>query len=134
MPTRAQECRIGGTEVFRFRFVRDPDGVLYLDRVEILVIFSAGLPQQRADSSCSAIAQFLIPTSVDPETAAFVGTCAVEPLVRGHPHDAPLSIWARVPADPSLPSLPQDIHCWELARYLGAPRGFASVNVPCLLN
>jgi hypothetical protein len=131
-------CEIDASTFFRLRLTPDASGVFVLHRVEILIIGNHTLSPSPWNAggpvSCATVLPELLPVTVDPSTAGYIGTCEIEPLVRGHTHNPAIRIWARVPVDVPVASFPDDIHCWELARYLGAPRGAPSLSVPCIFN
>lgn len=132
VPAVEATCRIDDSTIFRFRLIEGPNGALLLARVELLVLEPAVTPPHTTPIiECLDVA---LPVSFDPATAAGIGVCLTDPLGRGHPHDAILKVWARLPTISPIKTFPDDVHCWELARYLGGPRGAATFDVPCILN
>ncbi len=138
VPAQAQGCVMDITAATRLEFVQGQGDVLYLYRVEILTYGTADLPRldpfRRAD--CFELASYLLPANVDPARAAWRLVCRYQPPPRGHAHERPIRIWFLIPVDTGVrkEDIPPDVHCWELTRYLGPPRGGETFPVPCVLN
>ncbi len=140
VPARAQGCVIDITVATRVEFVRGQGEVLYLYRVEILTYGTADLPKVLPPGpgipDCLQIAEYLLPADVDPSRAVWRPVCRYEPPPRGHAQERLIRIWFLIPVDAGVRSedIPPDVHCWELTRHLGPPRGAETFPVPCVLN
>ena len=121
----------------RVSFAVDSRGLHYVFGIELLLIGKVTLPQPRfGDGTCNSIREHLLDGSEDPESAAYVLVCEVQPLPRGAP-GTPASgvIWARLPDGTGPATLPSpETPCWALSRYLGPPRGRGSYDVQCSLE
>lgn len=137
-PTRETTCTIGVAEREQLEFIRGEGDLFYLDRVTILTCATASLPRPEPPRipDCSEVSRYLLLASADPATAGRRLVCRVEPLPRGHVHDGPVRIWFLIPADAGVcrEDIPGEVHCWELVRDLGPPRGVETFPVPCRLN
>lgn len=131
---RIETCVPDGTSGERAEFRIDPDGVLYLSHVWLLLIAGESLPQPRESSACNDIIDHLITTDRDPESAAYILVCRYVPPPPGHQHDPAIVVWGRVPEE--LPEgVTQELeHCYELLRYLGSSQEGRTRSVPCILN
>jgi len=134
----AQGCIMDITAATRLEFVQGQGDVLYLYRVEILTYWLGAHPGPWLGiRDCFEILPRLQPADVAPTTARVVVTCRYQPLPRGHVHDRVSRVWFLIPLDAGVrpEEIPEDVHCWELTRYLGPPRGdIGTFPVPCTLD
>jgi hypothetical protein len=133
-PAKAVGCTMDITALSRLRFVPDNQDVLHLRSIEALLLAAGTLPQPYRYSRCLDILPHLLPASADPATAAYWLVCDYEMPARDHRHDEPIRIWSALPVAAPIRDFPPDVRCWELTRYLGAPMGIETFNLPCILN
>ena len=132
---RAATCTLG-TALFRLRFAQDTGGIRYLARVELLV-YLASRPASNVPPegiSCREWENLLLPANRPVSEAVAKGTCWQDALPRGHVHQQVIGTWSEVPLAAQAPEFPEDIHCWQVTRYLGAPRGVEGRPVKCVYN
>ena len=128
-------CTMSLVEKVRLQFLQDTQGVLYLSRVQLLVLAGPGLPDVHSPL-CEDIAQYLLPPSADPRTARGRLVCWSEPQPRGHQHENVIKVWGQLPDYSPVLTFPDGVHCWELTRFLGPARGdgILPIDVACILN
>ena len=130
-PKEKMNCLPGNA---RYKFLQDSSGTYYIESVGILPIGLSTLPQSPASSSCEDKADYLVPASADPATAAYVLVC------NDHlaPRDATpktRQIWVRI-VKPLIPAtLPDPSEpCWQTSRYLGSYTEAETIEIQCTLD
>ena len=135
-------CTVGRTERSRLQFVRDAAGVLYLLKIELLLLYAGDVPRSPGGPgtrSCADIVQYLLPAAAEIGIPGHI-VCWFDPLPRGHTHTETIRVWGVVPPDGPTGPIPEDIHCWELVPFVGPPidrigrEGATYAYVPCILN
>lgn len=120
----------------RLHFASDGGSTYYLLGVQLLLLARITLPQPNfgGDGTCNSIREHLIPVSEPLDSAAYVLVCDTQPPPRGTPPPDPVTVWARIRPDLAPATVPQGVPCWSLSRYLGAPGGFETIEVQCVLE
>lgn len=130
-------CTIGSAERSRLQFVEDSNGVLYLRKIELLLLYIGSPPRSPGGPGtrlCEDAVQYLLPASAEVGIPGAI-VCWFEPLLKGHTHTETIRVWGVIPPDGPTAALPDDVHCWELTQFLGPPLDREGATyVPCILD
>jgi len=107
-------CTVGRTERSRLQFVRDTADVLYLLKIELLLLYTGDVPRSPGGPGtrlCEDVVQYLLPATADISVPRGRLVCWFEPLLEGHTHTEVIKVWGVVPPNGSVRTLPEDVHC-----------------------
>lgn len=123
------ECELSGAGRLRF-LQHERTAVLYLHRIEILLLALVGLPD--GGGECSDLANWMIPAEQDPDVVAeWITICDARPTLAGEESPDGRLVWVNVLEGSGLQDVPPDTPCWQLGAHLGARGEGRSEPVVC---
>ena len=132
---KAVECRWGGRDYGRYRYVLDAEGVAHLEDVQLLLLGNKELPQPLAPAKCRDLLPGILHSMDQPSQATWRFVCTYEMPVRNEQRPQVTEVWGVVTSDSTgTDPLPSNRRCWELLTFLGGPVETMGTPVRCLLD